>query len=167
MALTLPWAHTRIFAILFCGPNQTCVLYTHNGPTWVFPISTVHIHMGSTNNYGQSLQHGLMGRSSRLCGGKTYTRYAGIVPSLAERNLETSDQGVQAVPPSLRATTLCPIIPNTTAHPTLFSTATSPHLSGRRCSITSNPSVALSPSSLTFIFSSEVASEVSLYLWNS
>ena len=80
-----------------------------------------------------------MGRSSRLCGSETYTRYAGVVPSLAEWNLETGDQGVQAVPPSLRATTLRPIIPNTTAHPILFSTATSPRLSGCRRSITGSP----------------------------
>ena len=86
------------------------------------------------------------GRSSRLCGSETYTRCAGIIPSQVEQNPETSNQGVQVVLPSLCATTPCPIIPDTTTHPTITSTAMSlplilafPCLLECHCLITNSP----------------------------
>ena len=79
------------------------------------------------------------GRSSRLCGGETYMRCVSVIPSQAGQNLKTGDQGVQAVLPSLCATTLHPVIPNKTTHPILFSMAMSPRLSEHCHSITDSP----------------------------
>ena len=38
---------------------RTCLLYSLNGPTWVFPMFTVYLHMGFTDYYVLSLVHGL------------------------------------------------------------------------------------------------------------